>query len=61
MRTLYNTSLITESQAFLKSMNSWCNVLFTPIFSPVFDECKKSDPEGGFAMIMVTTDHMDPY
>jgi hypothetical protein len=36
MRVLYNTSLLTESQAFLKSMNSWCTVsCYSHFFFPL--------------------------
>jgi hypothetical protein len=36
IRMLYNTSLLTESQAFLKSMNSWCTVsLYSSFFSSI--------------------------
>jgi hypothetical protein len=45
-RILYNTSLLTESQTFLKSSDSSIvDVLshYTPIFSTISDECKISD------------------
>jgi hypothetical protein len=43
MRILYNTSLLTESKAFLRSMDRWCTVSLYSHFSPVSDECKISD------------------
>jgi hypothetical protein len=37
MRMLYSTSLLTESQTFLKSMNSWCTVsLYSHFFSSIW-------------------------
>jgi hypothetical protein len=37
MRILYKTSLLTESWAFLKSMNSWCTVsLYSHFFSSIW-------------------------
>jgi len=37
MRVLYKTSLLTESQAFLKSIKSWCTVsLYSHFFSSIW-------------------------
>jgi hypothetical protein len=41
-RILYNTSRLTESQAFLKSTNSWCTFHCAPILSPASDDAKKN-------------------
>jgi hypothetical protein len=43
MRILYYTSFLIESQVFLKSINADVLSHCTLIFSPVSDECRKSD------------------
>jgi hypothetical protein len=43
MKMLWNTSFITKSYAFLKSLNNQFTVLLYFCFSPVSDECRISD------------------
>jgi hypothetical protein len=61
MRRLYKASLLTESQAFLKSVESWCtDVVYSQFFSSIWlkqniwsvDDLLRLNPHGWFPIIL---------